>query len=272
MNTHNTQINDNSETNIQNDSWIRLTQYGEFPHTKGIQKVTPDSAKDMVCNFKSLLGTIKRKFGGIPIFIGHPDDPTFRNESGHQDHRAYAWVTDMDARPDGLYIKPKWSTPGKELLENAFYKHFSPRWAINPKTNQPTRLISIGLTNHPNILSDTIANTDEPNDIYPSLQELKEKIDQFYDMSDAFSIKIQQLEDTLFEIEEGTNPPEKISNAQTNIKTHSITNNLANQQPFTQNSNQFLQLVEAEVKSTGKDFLSAWSDVKNKRPDLINFS
>lgn len=142
--------------------WLRLAEYGDWPHSRGLQRFTPQAAATMVRYFKSLRGRLARKFGGLPVYIGHPDDAHFSGHTGHTDTRAYAWVTDLDARSDGLYGAFKWSAAGEELLGNAFYKFLSPRWAmesLGKDTFAPVRLLSVGLTNQPNIPGDAIANS-----------------------------------------------------------------------------------------------------------------
>ncbi|HQU08358.1 MAG: hypothetical protein B7X06_00050 [Verrucomicrobia bacterium 21-51-4] len=145
--------------------WVKLVEYGEHSHPLGLQCLTRQSAQDMSRSFSSLLGRLKRKFGGIPIYIGHPDDPAFAGTPGHHDTRAYGWVRELEARPDGLWMSPKWGPVGQTILENAFYKFLSPRWALRPLGNgryEPTELISIGLTNQPNIPGEAIANAQAP--------------------------------------------------------------------------------------------------------------
>jgi len=70
--------------------WVRLATYGTHPHAKGRQQFTRQAAQEMVRYFNSLRGRLARRFGGIPIYIGHPDDPAFAHQPGHQDTRAYA--------------------------------------------------------------------------------------------------------------------------------------------------------------------------------------
>lgn len=145
--------------------WLKLAEYGDWPHPAGLQRFNQPAAENMVRHFQSLWGRLRRRFGGVPLYVGHPDDPTFAGQSGHEDTRAYAWVTSLEARPDGLYILPRWSEAGRELLHNAFYKFLSPRWQLRPLGNgtfEPIRLISIGLTNHPNIPGEAIANEMSP--------------------------------------------------------------------------------------------------------------
>lgn len=139
------------------NSEAMLIPYGDHPHRNGIQRLTRQTAEGMVANFNGLLGKLGRLFGGMPVYIGHPDDAAFANQ--HTDARAYAWIMGMEAREDGLALIPKWSRPGEEIISNAHYKWFSPRWAcveIGRENGRavlaPVKLISVGLTNAPNIL------------------------------------------------------------------------------------------------------------------------
>ncbi|MDR2377382.1 MAG: phage protease [Puniceicoccales bacterium] len=141
--------------------WLRLSAYGHYPHPQGLQCIDRAAAQAMVEHFKSFRGRLRRRFGGLPVYIGHPDDPQLRQQPGHQDTRAYAWIQNLEAREDGLHGLVKWSDAGLELLRNAFFKFLSPRWemqAVGPGQFRPIRLLSLGLTNHPNIPGDAIAN------------------------------------------------------------------------------------------------------------------
>ncbi|MGE9294129.1 MAG: phage protease [Puniceicoccales bacterium] len=141
--------------------WLKLADYGDWPHPRGIQRLSRQAAATMCEYFKSLRGRLARRFGGLPVYIGHPDDPGFAGQSGHGDTRAYAWISDMQDRDDGLYVLPRWSQAGRELLGNAVYKFLSPRWGMRHLEGdlyEPVRLISIGLTNQPNIPGEAIAN------------------------------------------------------------------------------------------------------------------
>lgn len=142
------------------DQWLKLVEYGDHPHPEGIQRVTKEAAVEMQRKFRSLRARLARKFGGVPIYIGHPDDENFSRLPGHSDTRSYAWVQDVEAREDGIWILPKWSEDGQKLIENSYFKFLSPRWEMKWEGDvlKPVRLISVGLTNHPNILGDAIAN------------------------------------------------------------------------------------------------------------------
>ncbi|MDR0590486.1 MAG: hypothetical protein LBG09_01355 [Puniceicoccales bacterium] len=80
------------------NQWLKLVEYSDHPHPEGIQRVTRVAAGEMQRKFRSLRARLARKFGGIPIYIGHPDDGDFSYLLGHSDTRSYAWVQDIEAR------------------------------------------------------------------------------------------------------------------------------------------------------------------------------
>ncbi|MCX6994142.1 MAG: hypothetical protein NT011_13510 [Kiritimatiellaeota bacterium] len=166
----------NQFTLLQAD-WLTIP-YGDHPHSQGIQRLTNASAKAMAGRFHSMRGKLARMFGGLPFFVGHPDDPAFANES--TDKRAYGWIMDMQAREDGLAIQVKWNELGNQAISNAEYKWFSPRWAvkqigsINGKDLfDPQWLISAGLTNRPNIGVMPLSNEDMSDMSNPSATQMK---------------------------------------------------------------------------------------------------
>jgi len=152
-----------NQSTATEERWVKMASYGDYSHQHGLQRFDRASADALVRQFNSLRGRLARRFAGVPVFIGHPDDPTFVNRAGHHDTRAYGWIQDIQSGQDGLWILPRWSDAGREILANCFYKFLSPRWAMKrlaDNTYTPIRLISVGLTNHPNIPGDAIANQD----------------------------------------------------------------------------------------------------------------
>jgi phage I-like protein len=142
---------------------IQISPYGKFPHAKGYQKIDAGSADTIVKSFNSFLAKLGRRFAGVPLYIGHPDVPEWQHI--HSDKRAYGWLTELFAHADGLYGKVKWSKAGQEILENAHFKFLSPYWEASKigqengqSVYQPNRLISVGLTNEPNLPVLPLAN------------------------------------------------------------------------------------------------------------------
>ena len=141
--------------------------YGFFPHDQGLQKFDLAAARDLVANFISGRSRDGDRFSGAPIYVGHPDVPSWAKAqpAGVVDKKAYGWIMNMEAREDGLYLLPTWNEPGKQLVEQKQYKFYSPVWNAQDggKRNGqniliPTRFVSLGLTNEPNIPVLPLAN------------------------------------------------------------------------------------------------------------------
>ena len=152
----------NQFTLLQED-WVQLSPYGDFPHTRGLQRVDRAAAEGMVAQFNSFRARVGRLFGGVPFYVGHPDLPS---SSDVVDRKAYGWIMDVESREDGFFGRVKWSDAGLELLRNAHYKYLSPFWEAREiaqengrRIYRPVALISAGLTNQPNIPVRPLANT-----------------------------------------------------------------------------------------------------------------
>jgi phage I-like protein len=148
------------------DDWVQLAPYGDFPHAKGLQRVDRTAAETMANHFNRISSKLSRLFAGVPFYVGHPDVPGMANE--YTDRKAYGWVKGLEVRDDGLYGKVEWSEPGKQLLANSHYKFLSPHWNGEPvstekgrKVYRPIELVSVGLTNNPNLPVNPLANETE---------------------------------------------------------------------------------------------------------------
>lgn len=134
--------------------------YGNYPHKQGEQRFDRAAADQLVANFKKPWARFKRLANvGTPVYVGHPDVPG----QGHlyPDSRAYAWIESLQAEANGLRIVPKWSKPGAEMIANAHYRYHSVYWDAVPDGRggwKPVYLLSVGLTNTPNIPVPALAN------------------------------------------------------------------------------------------------------------------
>ncbi|PTY02582.1 hypothetical protein DB346_08520 [Verrucomicrobia bacterium LW23] len=151
----------NSTFEVLQRDWIQISPYGEFPHRMGLQVVDRAAAQAMAAQFNSLLSRVGRRFGGLPVYIGHPDMP----DSPQKDDRSYGWIEELQARNDGFYGRIKWTEDGKALIGGGSFKYYSPVWQIHRQGGNrvsPVRLISVGLTNNPNIPVEPLANACHP--------------------------------------------------------------------------------------------------------------
>ena len=252
--------------------WMKLITYGEYPHPQGIQCIDYAFAQAMVARFHSFRGRLQRKFGGLPLYIGHPDDPQFNQHPGHQDTRAYAWIQDMDARDDGLWILVKWSEAGLQLIRNAFFKFFSPRWEMQPTDNgkfKPIRLLSVGLTNYPNIPGDAIANQKPTHDSLPKTSS--KDLERFLSHGICEG-HIMPNECPEWECHYSSDPERAKEEIKTHrnglhLQAHSASLNEIN--PHSSSKGQLLSRVYQRMQTSGETYTDAWASVRQSHPYLF---
>ena len=145
------------------DDYLQLSPLGLFPHARGFQNVDRPALEGLVKNFNSFFARLGRRFAGVPFYVGHPDVRGLENM--YPDRKAYGWIMELEVREDGLYGRPKWSKAGRELIADGHYKFLSPYWSAERAGDhqgrtvfRPTNLISVGLTNEPNLPVLPLAN------------------------------------------------------------------------------------------------------------------
>jgi hypothetical protein len=144
---------------LQHDGF--LVPYGTYPHKQGLQLFDKAAAEEIVATHNSTLSKITRFVTGAtyPIYVGHPDLPGSKDS----DKRAYGWIENMRVTEEGLHLSAKWSDAGRDLVENAHFKFYSPLWWTKKVKGgiRPISLKSMGLTNDPNIPVPALANESE---------------------------------------------------------------------------------------------------------------
>jgi hypothetical protein len=144
---------------LQGDGF--LVPFGNFPHKQGLQLFDKAAAEAIVAAHNGITAKLTRWVtgGSYPIYVGHPDLPGSKDT----DKRAYGWIENMRVTDEGLHLSAKWSEAGRELVENAHFKFYSPLWWTRKIKGgiQPVALKSMGLTNDPNIPVPALANEAE---------------------------------------------------------------------------------------------------------------
>ncbi|MES2597191.1 MAG: DUF935 family protein [Verrucomicrobiota bacterium] len=132
--------------------------YGRYAHSVGVQIVDAESARLLTEEFDSVWSKARRFFAGACIYVGHPDHHDATVRALYQDRRAYGWCKGIETQPDGILFRVKWNGLGKEVIEGGQYAYHSPYWLLTRVTTpdgkaalRPHKLISIGLTNNPNV-------------------------------------------------------------------------------------------------------------------------
>ncbi|MDR1255772.1 MAG: phage protease [Puniceicoccales bacterium] len=245
--------------------WIKLLSFGKYEHPKGLQLVNYDSARAMVDYFNSLRGKFMRRFIGLPIYIGHPDDPDY---AGGGDRSIYGRVEGLKIEGETLWVLPRWTELGKKLFSNGFLRYLSPRWLmrkVEGKIFQPVRLISIGLTNHPNLCQEKIPTATEirrAQFIGNKSEVLAKNENQSEDSSPSAQGNLEQSE---VRGEVGQTSPENGGN----LHVSSLSGNLLERTNGQPRGERILALVHEQMSIFGDDYQSAWNAIKRRCPALF---
>ena len=116
-----------------------LAPFGEHEHFKGIQLVDEIAADKMIAKVRRFFA---RK---IPVYIGHPD------EHG-ENAEPLGFVCNLYKAKCGIVAAIEYNN--RFLASNEVFSGLSPRWRMEPLRDgrfRPVQLISVGLTNKPNI-------------------------------------------------------------------------------------------------------------------------
>ena len=121
-------------------SWIQAVPLGDYKHpVYGEISFTPDTVRNMASNIKN---EVRETLLDV--------DYDHKAKSG----KAAGWITDADARSDGLYVKVEWTETAKQAIKSGEYKYFSPeyqdKWK-HPKSEKVHKDVLFGgaLTNRP---------------------------------------------------------------------------------------------------------------------------
>lgn len=119
---------------------------------------------------------------------GKPDilvDYDHRSETGGSTEAA-AWATNLAVEDGGLFADFVVTDAGADALSSVRYRYLSPCWTVDMDTGRPNELLSVGLTNRPNLPVARLLN------------------------SSAASAEAQHTPETKTEINEGTPSMDKL--------------------------------------------------------------
>lgn len=127
-----------------------LAKLGEYSHPNGIQNGIQRIDEQSFLKMKTKL---KRWFSKrIPIYRGHSDEFTSLFHKRELKTKEVGSVNDLILTEDAILVVSEYTDEAYESVKNG--QLLSPRWEMQPLGNnyfRPIKLISIGLTNNPNI-------------------------------------------------------------------------------------------------------------------------
>jgi hypothetical protein len=280
---------------MSNIEWIKLVSCGQYEHRKGLQIVDRDSTEAMIYYFNSLRGKLMRKFLGLPIYIGHPDDP----EYGHpQNASIYGRVENLKAENNALWILVHWTDLGKRLFGGKFLRHLSPRWMmrkIEDRLFRPVRLISVGMTNRPNLCrgndssvdgsiqcAQFVENEENAHKIFPENTSENKALNHFPQDTVSSDIlcanlfdlqkdanKILQKDAANLSVERPSDNLEQCVTGDGRLHVSSVTGNLSERAEEQSAKDKILTLVYERMANFCEDYQAAWNTVKHQYPALF---
>jgi len=146
---------------LPKDGWCQIAPLGEYAHSSGVVQVIDAKAIEaMVAAFLGRAGStgssaalLEERHGSDHILV---DYDHFSYQEGNASEAA-GWITQLEARGDGLWGKVRWTPEGEAALTEGRYRFLSPVWLAGEVEQlgagriRPLRLDSAGLTNHPNL-------------------------------------------------------------------------------------------------------------------------
>ena len=184
---------DQSSQPVKTDTLI--LPKGNFPHLSGTQVI--DSAA-----IGRIIGALDSDGRDIPVDYGHESFSSPRAE-------AAGWLKhdSIYEDSDGLRGKIEWTKQAMKKIQNKKFRFLSPVLTFNPKRSKGRklfieRLVSVGLTNHPNIpaMKPLLNETQQTEE---KMDELLEKLRTALDMppetagDKTLASAIKSLEETL---------------------------------------------------------------------------
>lgn len=129
--------------------WIMLMPAGEVALNDGRGPFHNTDPAGVVRETKTRLGNRR-----MPLDFDHSEAADTR--SG-QPVPAAGWVTDLEARPDGVWARVEWTEAGAEAIRRRDYLYISPFFTYRKSSGQVTGIINAGLVKQPAIDMDRLA-------------------------------------------------------------------------------------------------------------------
>ena len=148
-----------------------------------IQRLDAEAVNEMTKGWRGILQKVQLWLFKIPVYEGHPDRAQALNED-QKDSLLRGTVRTIGAEGEAMAIGVAWNDAGKAVRES--YQGHSPHWLLRETGEthdglpvmRPCLLVSIGLTNKPNITGSAINinEEEEPNQENPKMNELIAKL------------------------------------------------------------------------------------------------
>ena len=131
--------------------WVHL-----LPSADGEIQTYDQRGPYKVSDLAAVIAASMQSERGMPIDENHATDVAMAVGGAAP---ARGWITELQARADGLWGKVRWTNAGKELMSDRAYRGLSPVFN-HTADNVITRVLRASLTNKPNLMGLTSLNTE----------------------------------------------------------------------------------------------------------------
>ena len=137
---------------LAGDGWVQVTPCGEFPHVgAGVTQVIDREACDRIAAAFNVRKS-DANFPGVLVDFDHFSLDTEKSSE------AAGWISDLESRDTGLWARVRWSDAGLSAVRGGRFRLMSPVFPAPSACEdlgggkiRPVMLVSVALTNEPNI-------------------------------------------------------------------------------------------------------------------------
>jgi phage I-like protein len=147
----------NRDFTVVGDGWFQVVPTGEWPVTVQVQgaavelnQVVDQAVAQEICN-RFAEAAQRKNFPGLLVDFDH-----FSMDEAKPSEAA-GWIEELQNRADGVYARIRWSDVGAEAVKGGRYRLVSPvfpkptKEEVKNRVVRPKRLLSVALTNEPNM-------------------------------------------------------------------------------------------------------------------------
>ncbi len=191
---------DNEAATLDEEGWALIAPFGEHPKTRVVKKngtlveekfvqvLDDESAEQLLSRENSIFRRIRRAVVGIPVYKGHPDLRDYAPETagGAGKKEIIGTIDKVRKTARGIEAHFVLTPAGADAVENEGCKYPSALWLVQPIGQRgeailarPFKLLSAGLTAHPNITGvESLANARgagaETSSVAKAMEDTKE--------------------------------------------------------------------------------------------------
>lgn len=162
------------------EQWVQLLPMGSF---KGRDGRGPWTVADRA-ELEAVLAATLDRMSDMDLVVDYDHQTDLAAKAGVGGTApAAGWITDVDARADGIWGLVQWTAAAAQKLAAREYRYLSPVFQAEPKTGRVKCIMRAGLTNNPNLSLNAVANSQMDDEKH--LAELRSllKLDEAADMA-----------------------------------------------------------------------------------------